>query len=44
MREHYKVLDHHAGECIECGACMTRCPFGVDIIEKMKEAADIFGY
>ncbi len=44
VREHYKALDHHAGECIECGACMKRCPFGVDIIAKMKEAEEIFGY
>lgn len=44
VREHYKALEHHASECIECGACMSRCPFGVNIIEKMKEATEIFGY
>ena len=27
VREHYEVLEHHAGECIQCGACETRCPF-----------------
>lgn len=43
VREHYAVLPHHAGECIQCGACETRCPFGVKIIENMKAAADIFG-
>lgn len=43
VREHYKSLDHKAGECIECGACETRCPFGVSIIEGMKKATARFG-
>ena len=44
VREHYKVLEHHAGECIACGACEKRCPFGVEIRENMKKAAETFGY
>jgi predicted aldo/keto reductase-like oxidoreductase len=44
VREHYKVLPHHAGECIACGSCEIRCPFGVPIIENMKKAAEVFGY
>lgn len=43
VREHYEVLGHHAGECIQCGACETRCPFEVSIIENMKEAVKVFG-
>lgn len=43
VREHYEVLPHHAGECICCGACETRCPFGVPVMENMREAAKIFG-
>lgn len=43
VREHYAVLPHHAGECIQCGACETRCPFEVPIIENMKQAKKIFG-
>ena len=43
VREHYAVLSHHAGECIQCGACETRCPFEVSIIENMKAAREIFG-
>ena len=43
VREHYNLLEHHAGECIACGACMKNCPFGTDIISKMKQAADVFG-
>lgn len=44
VREHYKTLSHHASECIACGACETRCPFGVRIVESMENAAKRFGY
>lgn len=44
VREHYAVLPHHAGECIRCGACEKRCPFGVAIRENMAQAAALFGY
>ena len=43
VREHYEVLEHHAGECIHCGCCETRCPFEVPIMENMAAAAEIFG-
>jgi predicted aldo/keto reductase-like oxidoreductase len=44
VREHYKLLAHHASECVKCGGCETRCPFGVKIIEGMEKAAELFGY
>ena len=44
VREHYKSLEHHAGECIKCGVCETRCPFGVKVRENMKKAESVFGY
>ena len=44
VREHYKVLEHHAGECVKCGACEKRCPFGVAIRDNMSRAEDIFGF
>lgn len=43
VREHYELLSHHAGECVRCGACETRCPFQVEIMENMRQAAEIFG-
>lgn len=42
LREHYAVLSHHADECTRCGACETRCPFGVPIMENMERAAAVF--
>ena len=42
VREHYKALAHHADECIACGACEKRCPFGVPIVQNMAEARGIF--
>lgn len=44
VADHYKLLAHHASECIACGSCERNCPFGVGVIEKMKKAAEIFGY
>ena len=44
VREHYAALSHHAGECIQCGVCETRCPFSVKIRDNMKRAKEIFGY
>ncbi len=35
----FKNLTSRADKCTECGACEKRCPFGVKIINKMKEAA-----
>lgn len=43
VREHYAVLDAHAEDCVACGARQKRCPFGVAIIDNMKEAKAIFG-
>lgn len=43
LKNHYELLENHASECIECGICMKNCPFGVDIINKMKQAVKLFG-
>ena len=43
VREHYAALPHKAGECVQCGACEQRCPFGVAVTENMKRAAALFG-
>ncbi len=43
VREHYAALSSKAGDCIACGGCETRCPFGVAIVENMKDAVKLFG-
>jgi predicted aldo/keto reductase-like oxidoreductase len=43
LKNHYDLLEHHAGECSKCGLCMKNCPFGVDVICKMKLAVQLFG-
>ncbi len=43
VREHYGALSHHASECVACGACESRCPFGVEIVAAMRRAAEYFG-
>lgn len=44
LRDHYSLLKHTAKECIRCGRCVKNCPFGVDVVEKMERAAELFGY
>ena len=40
----YQGMAHHAGECIGCGACESRCPYELPIREMLKEVAAQFGY
>ena len=44
VREHYRSLEHHAEECVRCGACEKRCPFSVPVRENMEKAVSVFGY
>lgn len=41
--EHYKGLDFHAADCIQCGHCDSRCPFSVMQTARMTEIAAYFG-
>ena len=41
--DHYKLLKTSAGDCIGCKACETRCPFKVEISNRMQKAAKLFG-
>ncbi len=43
IAQHYKALDRHGSDCVSCGACEERCPFGVPVIENMERAAALFG-
>jgi predicted aldo/keto reductase-like oxidoreductase len=42
LQSAYDALPARASACTECGACVTRCPFGVDVVGKMRDAAWLF--
>ena len=41
-RENFRSLKAKASKCNECGICVKRCPFEVDVITKMKQAVKLF--
>jgi predicted aldo/keto reductase-like oxidoreductase len=43
VRNEYAALAKKGGDCIACGSCEKKCPFGVPVTARMKEAARIFG-
>ena len=43
LRAAYEALPARASDCIQCSDCMDRCPFEVDVIEKMEQAVAVFG-
>lgn len=42
VRAHYEALEQHAGECMGCHGCESRCPFGIKIAERMVQTAKLF--
>ena len=42
-KDHYSNLELKASDCIACGHCNSRCPFGTDQVSRMKEIAEYFG-
>lgn len=42
IRSHYASLAAKGSDCIACGSCEGRCPFGVPIIKNMAKAAELF--
>ena len=43
VKAHYEALDATAADCIGCGGCEERCPFGVKVVERMEKASVLFG-
>ncbi len=39
---HYTKLPKNASDCLHCGHCNSRCPFGVEQSARMDEIADYF--
>ncbi len=42
-KERYEALPHKASECMDCGACESRCPYNLPIRQMLKKAAETFG-
>ena len=42
LRSEYAALAVRASACVECNACLWRCPFEVYIVGKMREAVELF--
>ncbi|MDD4444944.1 MAG: aldo/keto reductase [Eubacteriales bacterium] len=43
IRQAYDALAVKASACISCGACNTRCPFGIDAMENMRQTGVLLG-
>lgn len=42
LRAHYEELSANGKDCMGCGGCEERCPFGVPVAQRMKEAEALF--
>lgn len=42
QRTAYAALEGRASDCIQCGNCEERCPFGVSVIDRMQAAATLY--
>ncbi len=42
LKAHYGQLAANARDCIGCGGCESRCPFGVPVVKKMAQTAGLF--
>ena len=42
-KERYAALPKKASDCVQCGACESRCPYDLPIRDMMKKAKEIFG-
>ena len=41
IRAHYQALSARAEDCIACGNCEKRCPFGVPVIRRMEDVKEL---
>ena len=42
IRDHYRSLSANATDCVACHSCESRCPFGVNIVERMEKTKKLF--
>jgi hypothetical protein len=43
LRAEYATLTARASACTRCGACIQRCPFGVEVLAQLDRAVALFG-
>jgi len=43
LRQAYAAMAANADDCLACGDCESRCPFGVAVVERMEAARELFG-
>ena len=41
IRAYYQALAARAEDCIACGNCEKRCPFGVPVIQRMEKVKEL---
>jgi len=39
IKEEYEQIHVKPDKCTGCGDCMSRCPFGINVKERMSKAA-----
>ena len=42
-KDRYNAMPVKAGDCVDCGACETRCPYNLPIRDMLKKCAEEFG-
>jgi hypothetical protein len=42
LKADYDAMPTNASDCVQCGSCMERCPFEVDVISKMEQTDKLF--
>ncbi len=43
LKAHYAQLSAKGADCVACGSCESRCPFGVKVSERMSKADKLLG-
>ncbi|MDR0909931.1 MAG: aldo/keto reductase [Spirochaetaceae bacterium] len=43
LKDQYLALPKKGSDCIACGSCEKKCPFGVQVTQRMQEAGRVFG-
>ncbi|HWQ51896.1 MAG TPA: aldo/keto reductase [Terriglobales bacterium] len=42
LKRRYASLEVKPSACVKCGACLARCPFGIDVVGNLEKAVRLF--